>query len=129
MGRGFAGGLPCQTPSEGGAPRALHEGPAKRDRAAAGGCSDRDYGSTGGGHPATGSHLPLEDTAPPFAVAPFASSPFAHPIPQSRRRASGDLFSGSLGPLTLVFRSILNQFLRLPLSTDAAVLQVSDGTG
>jgi len=46
-------------------------------------------------HPATGSHLPSEATAPPFAVA-FASSPFAHPIPQSRRRASGDLFSGSL---------------------------------
>ncbi|HTJ55407.1 MAG TPA: hypothetical protein VL380_08325 [Nitrosospira sp.] len=44
-------------------------------------------------HPATGSHLPSEATAPPFA---FASSPFAHPIPQSRRRASGDLFSGSL---------------------------------
>ena len=42
-------------------------------------------------HPATGSHLPSEATAPPFA---FASSPFAHPIPQSRRRASGDLFSG-----------------------------------
>jgi hypothetical protein len=46
MGRGFAGGLPCQAPSEGG--------------------------------------------------QPFASSPFAHPIPQSRRRASGDLFSGPL---------------------------------
>ncbi len=37
-------------------------------------------------HPAAGSHLPAEDTAQPFAVA-FASSPFAHPIPQSRRRA------------------------------------------
>ena len=49
----------------------------------------------GAAHPATGSHLPSEATAPPFAVA-FASSPFAHPIPQSRRRASGDLFSGSL---------------------------------
>ena len=46
MGRGFAGGLPCQVPSEGG--------------------------------------------------QPFASSPFAHPTPQSRRRASGDLFSSSL---------------------------------
>jgi hypothetical protein len=46
MGRGFAGGLPCQVPSEG--------------------------------------------------DQPFASSPFAHPIPQSRGRASGDLFSGSL---------------------------------
>jgi hypothetical protein len=45
-GTGFAGGLACQAPSEGG--------------------------------------------------QPFASSPFAHPIPQSHRRASGDLFSGSL---------------------------------
>ena len=46
MGRGLAGGLPWQAPSEGG--------------------------------------------------QPFASSPFAHSIQQSRRRASGDLFSGSL---------------------------------
>ena len=45
-GRGFAGGLPCQAPSEGG--------------------------------------------------QPFARSAFAHPIPRSCRRASGDLFSGSL---------------------------------
>ena len=33
---------------------------------------------------------------PAFVVAPFASSPFVHSIPQSRRRASGDLFSGYL---------------------------------
>ena len=46
MGGGFAGGLPCQAPSEG--------------------------------------------------DQPFASSPFAHPILQNRRRASADLFSGSL---------------------------------
>ena len=45
-GQGFAGGLPCQAPSEG--------------------------------------------------DQPFASSPFAHPIPHSRRRASRDSFSGSL---------------------------------
>ena len=49
VGRGFAGGVPCQARSEG--------------------------------------------------DQPFASSPFAHPIPQSRRRASGDLFSGSLANL------------------------------
>ena len=49
-----------------------------------------------GRHPAPGSHLPTEDTASPSAVVPFVSSPFAHPIPQSRRLASGDLFSGSL---------------------------------
>src|SRR5690242_12607869 len=73
----------------------------------------RDYISLGRSHPATGSHLPSEDTALPYAVAPdftaiqmergfaggllcqapcegdrpFPSSPFAHPIPQSPRRA------------------------------------------
>ena len=72
--------------------------------------------------PATRSHFPLEDTAPAFrglpdfnatrmgrgfagsllcqapceGHRPFASSPFAHSISQSRRRASGDLFSASL---------------------------------
>ena len=35
-------------------------------------------------------------SAPSEGDQPFASSPFAYPIPQSRRRASGDLFSGSL---------------------------------
>ncbi|HVW65944.1 MAG TPA: hypothetical protein VHB01_13130 [Nitrosospira sp.] len=33
--------------------------------------------------------------APGEGDQPFASSPFAHPIPQSRRRASEDLFSAS----------------------------------
>ncbi len=56
MGRGFAGGLPCQAPSEG--------------------------------------------------DQPFASSPFAHPIPQGRRRASGDLFSGSLAMRYRVLKSL-----------------------
>ena len=51
MGRGFAGGLPCQAPGEG--------------------------------------------------DQPFASSPFAHPIPQGHRRASGDLFSDSLKDRTI----------------------------
>jgi len=37
------------------------------------------------------SHLSSEETAPPYAVTPFASSPFVHPTPQSRRRTSGDL--------------------------------------
>jgi hypothetical protein len=59
-------------------------------------CFDRVTVLLGRRHPATGSHLPLEDTAPPFAVAPFASSLFAHPIPQSHRRASGDLFRAAL---------------------------------
>ena len=145
MGRGFAGGLPCQAPSEGGAPQSVARGALRsRDRAAAGmprphcwgrlhsasgshlpaedtappcavatrsaGRGTREAGSTRVGdattalmddraaHPATGSHLPSEATAPPFAVA-FASSPFAHPIPRSRRRASRDLFSGSLRSL------------------------------
>ena len=39
----------------------------------------------------------LSCQAPSEGDQPFASSPLAHPIPQSRRRASGDLFSGSLG--------------------------------
>ena len=77
------------------APQSVARGaPRSGDRAAAG-MPDRATVLLGRRHPATGSHLPLEDTAPPFAVAPFASSPFAHPIPQSRRRASGDLFSTS----------------------------------
>jgi hypothetical protein len=65
MGRGFAGGLPCQAPSEG--------------------------------------------------DQPFASSPFAHPIPQSRRRASGDLFSGSLNvglSSSLVFSVTVDPYRR-----------------
>jgi hypothetical protein len=32
-------------------------------------------------NPAAGSHLPLESTAPPFAVAPFVASPFVYPNP------------------------------------------------
>jgi uncharacterized glyoxalase superfamily protein PhnB len=39
----------------------------------------------------------LRCQAPSEGDQPFASSPFAHPIPQSRRRASGDLFRASLG--------------------------------
>jgi hypothetical protein len=35
-------------------------------------------------------------SAPSEGDQPFASSPFAHPIPQSHRRASGDLFRASL---------------------------------
>ena len=81
-GTGFAGGLPCQAPSEGERPRASPEGPAKRG-SGSGGDAETAQMILGRLHPATGSHLPLEDTAPPFAVAPFASSPFAHPIPQN----------------------------------------------
>ena len=46
-------------------PEALHEGPAKRDRAAEG--MPRPIICTRGRlHPALGSHLPAEDTAPPL---------------------------------------------------------------
>ena len=77
-------------------PRTLPEGSREAGIEQRRGCQDRAKNLLGHLHPATASHLPLEDTALPFAVAPFASSPFAHPIPLSRRRASGDLFSGSL---------------------------------
>jgi len=40
------------------------------------------------------SGLPCQ--APSEGGQPFASSPFAHPIPQNHRRASEDLFSASL---------------------------------
>ena len=64
------------------APQSVARGaPRSRDRAAAG-MPERVKVYMGRQEPATGSHLPLEDTAPPCAVAPFVSSPFAHPIPQ-----------------------------------------------
>jgi hypothetical protein len=75
------------------APERRPRGPAKRDRAAAGcqiarrivGALTARYGvaSSFGRHCSALRGL-------------FASSPFAHPIPQSRRRASGDLFRASL---------------------------------
>jgi len=45
------------------------------------------------------SGLPCQ--APSEGDQPFASSPFAHPIPQSHRRASEDLFSASLAQINL----------------------------
>ncbi len=49
-------------------------GPAKRG-SGSGGRRDRDYMSLGRSHPATGSHLPMEDTTPPYAVVPdFAAT-------------------------------------------------------
>src|SRR5690348_7782509 len=94
MRRGFARGLLCQAPREG-APRSVARGTRE-----AGAGSEGDATTAAmkwwGMHPATGSHLPAEETAPPSAVAPFASLPFAHPIPQSRCRAHDDLFRGSL---------------------------------
>jgi hypothetical protein len=77
-------------------PRAQPEEPRKAGIGQRRGCQDRAKNLLGRLHPAAGSHLPSEETAPPFAVVPFTSSPFAHPIPQSHRRASGDLFRTSL---------------------------------
>ena len=92
------------------APQSVARGALRSgDRAAAGMLRTRVV-LLGRRHPATGSHLPLEETAPPSAVAPFASSPFAHPIPQSHRRASGDLFNASLSS----DEKILNRFRDFP---------------
>src|SRR5690348_5816821 len=91
-------------------PGALPEGPAKRDEGSGGDARPPRY-NEGPPHPATGSHLPSEETAPPSAVAPFASSPFAHSIPQSRRRAYHDLLRGSLS------MPILRVALDVPLNT------------
>ncbi len=92
-GRGFAGGLPCQAPGEG-APRSVaRRAPRKRGSGSGGDASTAPQFCWGAGIPLRGRIFLSEDTAPPCAAAPFASSPFAHPIPQSRRRASGDLFS------------------------------------
>jgi hypothetical protein len=55
--------------------------------------SDRFYRNPNG----TGFAGGLLCQAPSEGDQPFASSPFAHSIPQSHRRASGDLFSASLG--------------------------------
>ena len=76
-------------------PRAWPEGPRESGDRAAAGMPERAKVCMGRQQSATGSHLPLEDTALLCVVAPFASSPFAHPISQSHHRASGDLFSAS----------------------------------
>src|SRR5579871_6624484 len=52
-------------------PRASAEGPREAGIGQRRGCRDRAYDTLGHPHPATGSHLPAEDTAPPFAGAPF----------------------------------------------------------
>jgi hypothetical protein len=95
MGRDLAGGLPCQAPSEG-APQSVARGALRSgDRAAQGmprprqdivGAQIARYG--------VASSCGRDCSA---LRGLFASSPFAHPTPQSRRRASGDLFSASLG--------------------------------
>jgi hypothetical protein len=76
-------------------PRAQPEGSCEAGIGQRRGCQDRARILLGRLHPATGSHLPSEETAPPCAGVPFASSPFVHPIPQSHRRASENLFRAS----------------------------------
>src|SRR5574340_1649469 len=69
-------------------PRASPEGTPRRGDRAAAGMPGRAYGTLGCPHPATGSHLPAEDTAPPFAVAfrvvapcPAPQKPHTPPCP------------------------------------------------
>jgi hypothetical protein len=85
MGRGLALRAVClvRLLAKGNDPERGPRGPAKRGIGQRRGCQDRAKNLLGRWHPATGSHLPSEDTALPFALAPFASSPFAHPIPQN----------------------------------------------
>ena len=51
------------------APKSVARGDREAGSGSGGGCGDRDYELTGALHPATGSHLPSEGTAPPYAVA------------------------------------------------------------
>jgi hypothetical protein len=79
------------------APQSVARGaPRKRGSGSGGDASTAPQYCWGAGIPLRGRIFLSEDTAPLCAVAPFASSPFAHPIPQTHRRASGDLFSASL---------------------------------
>ena len=92
------------------APQSVARGALQSGDRAVAGLPDRAKVYMGRQQPATGSHLPLEDTASPFAVSPdftqpgwdgalraaclvrdqpFVSSRFAHLIPQSHGRASG----------------------------------------
>ena len=66
-------------------PQALPEGPAKRDRAAGGDAPTARRNYAGRYHPAAGSHLPSEETAPPYAV-----------VPDFTATAVGQGFAGSL---------------------------------
>ena len=70
------------------APQSVVRGaPRSGDRA--GGCADCANISLGRRHPATGLHLPLEDTASPFAGRPIRVVAFraSHPAkPPSRQR-------------------------------------------
>jgi hypothetical protein len=70
-GRGFASGLPCQAPSEGNAPELGLRDLAKQGSGSGGDAGPREE-LLGRLQPATGSHLPSEETAPPFAVRPRA---------------------------------------------------------
>ena len=88
------GDLLCQAPREG-APWSVARG-TREAGSGSGGDAATAAMKFKGVHPAAGSHLPAEETARPSAVVPFASSPFAHPTPQSHRRAHDDLFRGSL---------------------------------
>ncbi|SEL47005.1 hypothetical protein SAMN05216387_1125 [Nitrosovibrio tenuis] len=67
------------------APKASPEGPGERGSGSVG-CRDRVCGRL---HPAAGSHLPLEGTAPPCAVAPKA------PPEGPGKRGSGSAGAGT----------------------------------
>jgi hypothetical protein len=76
-------------------PQSIARGIPKRDRAAAG-VLQPCHSIVGYRIPLRGRIFLREETSLPYAVAPSALSPFAHPIPQSRHGARGDLFRAYL---------------------------------
>ncbi len=75
-------------------------------------------------HPAAGSHLPSEATAPPFA---FASSPFAHPLPQSRRRARVGFKCGIYSEIPKILRPSIPHHILVSSATSATLPTESGG--
>src|SRR5687768_641133 len=102
----------------------LHEGPCEAGIGQRRGCRDRVMAP----HPAAGSHLPSEGTAPPCAVAPFRvvapcpapQKPHTPPCPTAGFRMIGritGLLLEKLPPLVLVDVQGVGYEIDVPMST------------